>query len=126
MAAVRDAAIRALATPAASARGPGNLNAGTQVWTRLADYARANRISGSLNAAASATHDAIEATLREVVEALAPIERAPCSPGEREAAEWLAERLRRVDGVQVALEDEPSWGIFQPTLTGLGAAGLLA
>jgi hypothetical protein len=79
-----------------------------------------------LSAADPATHDAIEATLREVVEALAPIERTPCSPGEREAAEWLAERLRQVAGVQVALEDEPSWGIFQPTLTGLGVAGMLA
>ncbi|HEY3827835.1 MAG TPA: M28 family peptidase [Solirubrobacteraceae bacterium] len=70
--------------------------------------------------------DCIEATLREVVEALAPIERTPCSPGERRAAEWLAERLRAVNGVQTALEDEPSWGIFQPTLTGLGACGVLA
>jgi hypothetical protein len=79
-----------------------------------------------LSVVASPEHAAIEATLREVVEALAPIERAPCSPGEREAAEWLAERLRQVDGVQVALEDEPSWGTFQPTLTGLGVAGVLA
>jgi hypothetical protein len=70
--------------------------------------------------------DDIETTLREVVEALAPIERPPCSPGERRAAEWLAERLRRVDGVETALEDEPSWGIFQPTLTALGAAGMLS
>jgi hypothetical protein len=85
-----------------------------------------SRIYVSLSATASPTHDAVETTLREVVEALAPIERAPCSPGEREAAEWLAERLRRVDGVEVALEDEPSWGIFQPTLTGLGALGVLA
>jgi hypothetical protein len=70
--------------------------------------------------------DPIAATLREVVEALAPLERAPCSPGERRAAEWLAERLRRVPGVEVALEDEPSWGSFPPTLTGLGAVGTLA
>lgn len=75
-----------------------------------------------------AAHDpsAIETTLREVVEALAPIERTPCSPGEREAAQWLAQRLRSVPGVEVELEDEPSWGIFQPTLTGLGVAGMLA
>lgn len=68
----------------------------------------------------------IEATLREVVETLAPIERAPCSPGEREAAKWLAARLRAVEGVRVELEDEPSWGSFQPTLTWLGAVGMLA
>ena len=68
----------------------------------------------------------LEATLREVVERLAPLERTPCSPGEREAAEWLAERLRRVPGVEVALEDEPSWGIFPPTSTALGLLGMAA
>lgn len=68
----------------------------------------------------------IEETLREVVEALAPINRTPCSRGEREAAEWLDGRLRAIGGVDVALEDEPSWGTFQPTLTGLGVAGILA
>ena len=62
----------------------------------------------------------LEATLREVVERLAPLNRTPCSPGEREAAEWLAERFRRIPGVEVALEDEPSWGIFAPTSAALG------
>ncbi len=70
--------------------------------------------------------DSIQATLREVVERLAAIERPPCSPGEREAAEWLGARLRMVDGVEVALEDESSWGIFAPTSAGLGALGVLA
>ncbi len=79
-----------------------------------------------MNAAEPDTVEDIQATLREVVETLAPIERSPCSPGEREAAEWLAARLRAVAGVRVELEDEPSWGIFQPTLTWLGAAGMLA
>jgi Peptidase family M28 len=69
---------------------------------------------------------AIEATLREVVETLSPIERPPCSPGERAAAEWLRERLSAVAGVDVQLEDEPSWGTFPPTATGLGLAGVLA
>ena len=81
---------------------------------------------GTESVAESQTGDGIEATLREVVEALAPIERSPCSPGERQAAVWLAERLGAVEGVETALEDEPSWGIFQPTLTGLGALGTLA
>jgi hypothetical protein len=36
----------------------------------------------------------------------------------REAAEWLAARLRAVSGVEVVLEDEPSWGIFAPTVAG--------
>jgi hypothetical protein len=61
---------------------------------------------------------------REVVETLAALDRTPCSPGEREAAQWLAARLGAVDGVEVALEDEPSWGTFPPTATGLGLAGL--
>jgi hypothetical protein len=63
---------------------------------------------------------------REVVERLAPIDRTPCSPGEREAAEWLAQRLRAIDGVEVELEDEPSWGTFPPTGVVLGLLGLLA
>jgi len=69
---------------------------------------------------------ALEDVLREVVETLAALDRTPCSPGERQAAEWLAERLRAVDGVQVELEDEPSWGTFPPTATGLGLLGMLA
>ena len=52
----------------------------------------------------------LEDVLHEVVETLAPIERAPCSPGERQAAEWLGARLQDIDGVHVELEDEPSWG----------------
>lgn len=68
----------------------------------------------------------LEETLREVVERLAPIDRTPCSAGEREAAVWLAERLRAVDGVEVALEEEPSWGTFPPTASGLGVLGMIA
>ncbi len=66
----------------------------------------------------------IETVLREVVETLAPLDRTPCSPGEREAAVWLGERLGGVADVEVALEDEPSWGIFPPTSVGLGLLGL--
>jgi hypothetical protein len=67
---------------------------------------------------------ALEAVLREVVETLAPLDRTPCSEGEREAAQWLAERMRQMPGVDVALEDEDSWGTFPPTATGLGLLGL--
>jgi Peptidase family M28 len=74
----------------------------------------------------SSASDSLQETLREVVEAMAVIERPPCSPGERQAAEWLAARLRDVPGVEVALEDEPSWGIFAPTVTGLGVLGMVA
>jgi hypothetical protein len=66
----------------------------------------------------------LEGILREVIDALARFDRTPCSPGERRAAEWLAERLRAVPGVDVALEDEPSWGTFPPTATALGLAGV--
>jgi hypothetical protein len=68
--------------------------------------------------------DSLGQTVREVVERLAPLDRTPCSPGEREAAEWLAERLRAIGGVEVTLEDEPSWGTFPPTATGIGVVGL--
>ncbi len=66
------------------------------------------------------------AILREVVQRLAAMHRPPCSPGEREAALWLGERLGRIEGLTVAFEDEPSWGTFPPTATGLGLLGLLA
>ena len=64
-----------------------------------------------------------EETLREVVFTLAAMDRSPCSPGEREAAEWLAERLRSAGLEDVALEEEPSWGTFPPTVTTLAALG---
>jgi hypothetical protein len=87
--------------------------------------------AAGLGAAAAGTANAprdaaarLEATLREVVETLAAIERPPCSPGERQAAEWLAARLRAVPGTEVALEDEPSWGAFPPLATGLGLAAV--
>lgn len=67
----------------------------------------------------------IEVTLREVVETLAPLDRTPCSPGERAAAEWLRGRLSSVAGIEARLEEEPSWGTFPPTATGLGLAGAL-
>jgi hypothetical protein len=67
----------------------------------------------------------LEGVLREVVETLAVLDRAPCSPGERQAAEWLCDRLCAVDGVHAVLEDEPSWGAFPPTATGLGLLGAL-
>ena len=65
-------------------------------------------------------------TLREVVFTLAAMDRPPCSPGEREAAEWLAERLRTAGVGDVALEDEPSWGTFPPTVTTLAALGAVS
>src|SRR5947209_5533039 len=60
-----------------------------------------------------------EATLREVVETLAAIERAPGSAGEREAADWLAARLRKA-GCEVALEEEAAWGGYLQVAAILG------
>jgi hypothetical protein len=80
---------------------------------------------GAHAASIEAPPDPLQSTLKEVVETLAALDRAPCSPGEREAAEWLADRLRAVDGVEVGLEDEPSWGSFAPTGTGLGLLGIV-
>jgi acetylornithine deacetylase/succinyl-diaminopimelate desuccinylase-like protein len=65
-------------------------------------------------------------TLREVVETLAAMHRPPCSPGERQAAEWLAARLRRAGAASVELEDEPSWGQFPPLTTAIGTVGVAA
>ena len=69
---------------------------------------------------------ALEELQREVIERLAPLDRTPCSPGEREAAVSLARRLGEIDGVEVALEDEASWGTFPPTSFALGSLGVLA
>jgi Peptidase family M28 len=71
------------------------------------------------------TRDAawLDGVLHEVVETLAPIDRTPCSPGERAAAEWLATRLRAVPGTEVDLEEASSWGTFPPTATALGLLG---
>lgn len=66
----------------------------------------------------------LEEALREVVERLAPLDRTPCSAGEQEAAGWLAARLGRVEGVEVALEEAHSWGTFPPLATGLGLLGM--
>jgi Peptidase family M28 len=66
----------------------------------------------------------IQATLHEVVETLAPLDRRPCSSGERAAADWLQERLRTIPGADVQLEQEPSWGTFPPTCAVLGMLGV--
>jgi hypothetical protein len=65
-------------------------------------------------------------TLREVVYTLAPLNRTPCSPGEREAAEWLGERLRSAGVRNAILEDEPSWGTWLPNVTAIAGLSALA
>jgi len=62
-----------------------------------------------------------DATLREVVETLAPIDRPPCSEGERRAAEWLRDRLRGAGVARVEIEEERGYGTFPPTLIAIDA-----
>jgi hypothetical protein len=62
--------------------------------------------------------------LRDVIETLAPLDRTPCSKGERQAAGWLHERFAAIAGVDVDSEEEPSWGTFPPTATALGLLGV--
>jgi hypothetical protein len=78
-----------------------------------------------MESARATAPDPLERTLREVCEHLAPIDTTPCSPGEREAAAWIADRLRAAGLADVKLEEEPSWGQFPPTLAVIGAVGVL-
>src|SRR3954470_17733814 len=70
----------------------------------------------------------IEDALYADVAALAAIERLPCSPGEAQAAEWIAERMRAC-GATVSVDEELVHGTyFTPlgVLNGIAAAGGLA
>jgi hypothetical protein len=66
-----------------------------------------------------------EATLREVIEALAPIERRAGSDGERQAADWIAGRLRGA-GCETEVEDEPFLDGYARLLASLSTAGAVA
>jgi Peptidase family M28 len=66
----------------------------------------------------------IEAGLREVVERLAPLEREAGSPGEREAAEWIAGRLTEA-GCRTDLDEERFRDGFAGMMAGLAAAGAI-
>jgi hypothetical protein len=69
-----------------------------------------------------------EQALYADVAALAAIERLPCSAGEREAAEWIAQRLRAT-GARVSIDDELVHGTYFTPLgvfNAIGAAGGLA
>lgn len=66
-----------------------------------------------------------EATLREVVEALAPIERLAGTDGEREAAEWIGERLGAA-GVEARVEEESYQHGFAGRLAALAAGASVA
>jgi hypothetical protein len=65
---------------------------------------------------------AAESTLREVIEALAPIERPPCSAGERQAAEWIVRRLAAAGFEAEVEEEDEACGSYLDTLAALGLA----
>jgi hypothetical protein len=69
-----------------------------------------------------------EDSLRATVERLAGIERLPCSPGEREAAHLIADRLVSL-GHRARVEEEPAYGSYAwpvGALTGLATLAGLA
>jgi hypothetical protein len=74
------------------------------------------------------TRTPAEAALYADVATLARLDRLPCSPGEREAAEWIAARMRE-SGARVVIDEELIHGTyFTPlgVLSGVAAAGGLA
>jgi Zn-dependent M28 family amino/carboxypeptidase len=64
-----------------------------------------------------------EATLREVVEALAQLERRAGEAGERRAAEWIAERLRSA-GCEAEVQQEQFLDGYAEVMRSLSAASL--
>ncbi len=70
--------------------------------------------------------DAPVATLREVVEALAPLERRAGSEGERQAAEWIAERLAAAGCDRVAVEEERYRDGYAKLIAGLAGSAAVA
>ncbi len=66
-----------------------------------------------------------EATLRDVIETLAPIERSAGSEGERHAAHWIADRLTAA-GAPARVEEAKFRGDFAGVVGALAAAGAAA
>ncbi len=66
-----------------------------------------------------------EPTLREVIDTLAPLERRAGSPGEEQAAGWIAERLRRA-GCETEIEEEQFLDGYAGVMRALAATGAAA
>ena len=71
------------------------------------------------------TYHADETTVREVVEALAPLERRAGSPGEHQAARWISERLADA-GCEARIEEEQFLDGYARVIGSLAAGGALA
>ncbi len=68
---------------------------------------------------------ATDRTLREVIDALAPLARRAGSPGEHDAAQWLAQRLRAA-GCRVQVDEEQFLDGYAQVIGALAAIGSLA
>ncbi|MEU6037530.1 M28 family peptidase [Actinomadura sp. NPDC047616] len=66
-----------------------------------------------------------EAALRATVERLAAVERPPCSPGEREVAHLIADRLRAL-GAVARVEEVPAYGSYAWPVGALAGLAALA
>jgi Zn-dependent M28 family amino/carboxypeptidase len=66
------------------------------------------------------------ATMREVVETLAPIERAAGEAGEHEAARWIVERLVAAGAQNARIEEEQYFGGYPRLHVKLAAIGVAA
>jgi hypothetical protein len=69
--------------------------------------------------------DTNQATLKEVVETLAPLERRAGSDAERQAAEWIAARIERA-GTPARVEEVQFYDGYARELLPLGLAGFVA
>jgi hypothetical protein len=70
----------------------------------------------------SAEATTAESTLKEVVEALAPLDRRAGSPGEEQAARWLEQRLAQA-GCDVVVDEEQFLDGYAKVIGTLAAAG---
>jgi Zn-dependent M28 family amino/carboxypeptidase len=66
------------------------------------------------------------ATMREVVETLAPIERAAGEPGEKEAASWIIARLTAAGAQNARIEEEQYFDGYPRLYVKLSAIGVAA
>jgi hypothetical protein len=66
-----------------------------------------------------------EAALHADVAHLAALDRLPCSPGEAEAAAWIADRLRAAGAARVRVDEELVHGTYFTPLGVLNAVGAL-
>lgn len=105
---------------------PGQHADGHADGRRVSDSASTSVPARTANAAVGRPD---EAELRSTVERLAPIDRAPCSAGEREAADLIAAWLRAM-GCRATVEEEPAYGSYAwpvGAMTALAAAsGIVA